>query len=60
MTIEKVILTKENLMDVCKDSRVYVINESMSGEFRMHPISETNVSVILSGNNEIVRITKTN
>ena len=58
MTIEKVILTKENLMDVCKDSRVYVINESMSGEFRMHPISETNVSVILSGNNEIVRITK--
>ena len=60
MTIEKIILTKENLMDVCKDSRVYVINESMSGEFRMHPISETNVSVILSGNNEIVRITKTN
>ena len=60
MTIEKVILTKENLMDVCKDSRVYVINESMSGEFRMRPISETNVSVILSGNNEIVRITKTN
>ena len=60
MTIEKVILTKENFMDVCKDSRVYVINESMSGEFRMHPISETNVSVILSGNNEIVRITKTN
>ena len=58
MTIEKVILTKENLMDVCKDSRVYVINESMSGEFRMRPISETNVSVILSGNNEIVRITK--
>ena len=57
MTIEKVILTKENFMDVCKDSRVYVINESMSGEFRMHPISETNVSVILSGNNEIIRIT---
>lgn len=60
MTIEKVILTKENLMDVCKDSQVYVINESMSGEFRMHPISETNISVILSGNNEIIRITKTN
>ena len=60
MTIEKIILTKENLMDVCKDSRVYVIKESMHGEFRMDPIRETNVSVILSGNNEIVRITKTN
>ena len=60
MTIEKVILTKENFMDICKDSQVYVIKESMHGEFRMDPIGETDVSVILSGNNEIIRITKTN
>ena len=58
MKIEKVIVTKENLMDILTDEQVFVIlsNRLWNG-YRMEPIKETTVIDILSSENAVIRIT---
>lgn len=58
MKIEKVIVTKENLMDILMDEQVFVIlsNRLWNG-YRMEPIKETTVTDILSSENAVIRIT---
>ena len=59
MKIEKVIVTKENLMDILMDEQVFVIlsNRLWNG-YRMEPIKETTVTDILSSENAVIRIAK--
>ena len=58
MQIEKIEITKENMMDVVSDSDVYVITYQQHwNEHRMNPIKEVSIEDILKEENAIIRIT---
>ena len=58
MQIEKIELTKENMMDIVRDNNMYVITYKPNwNEHRMNPIKEVSIEDILKEENAIIRIT---
>ena len=57
MGIEELKVTNKNIMDILTDDNVYVIRRTFCGEYRMNPISESDVKTVLSEEVKIVRIT---
>ena len=58
MQIEKIEVTKENLMDILMDEQVFVIShEHLWNRYGMRPVKEATVADILSSENAVIRIT---
>lgn len=59
MEINKLVVTKENLMGIITDEKVYVILSIQSwNSYRMIPIKDATMNDILSTDNCIIRIAK--
>ena len=58
MQIEKIELTKDNLMDILMNEQVFVItHERFLSGYVMRPVKEATAADILSSENAVIRIT---